>query len=201
MLYQSAIIILLMKMQKIIDRDTKRIIEKVRSEILGFYNLYKLDVDALCRHLGISLLEGEFEDENVSGAITKSDSTYTIVINAGHPHTRKRFTIAHELGHYYAIENGSEIAKDYLEENGNVIKDYVVLNRSDKSEINEDNYQVERQANMIGASVLMPDEMVKSLVDEKLDVSEMASRFGVSESAMAYRLKILNFDTMETLYS
>jgi Zn-dependent peptidase ImmA (M78 family) len=189
-----------MKMQKIIDRETKRIIEKVRSEILGFYNLYRLDLDSLCRHLGISLLEGEYEDENVSGALTKNDG-YTIVINSNHSLPRKRFTIAHELGHYYAIENGSEIAKEFMEQNGNLIKDYLVVNRSDKSEIDENNYQVERQANMIGASILMPDEMVKSLVNENLDIPEMAIKFGVSESAMSYRLKILNFDPMETLYS
>lgn len=183
--------------QKLLDKDTEKIIGKVTEFTSGYYKHYMLDLDGLCEKLGIGLYEAKFEDENVSGAITKSGDSWQIVVNELHAPTRRRFTVAHELGHYFAIVNNSLPAVEYLEDNNNVIKDYFILNRSDN--VVDDVYQVERQANYIGASILMPENMVKPLFEQNTNPLEMAQKFGVSEAALSYRLKSLGLLTSETL--
>lgn len=184
--------------QKLLDKETEKITAVALNETSGFYKHNMLDLDSLCEHLNIKLYEANFDDDNVSGAITKDGSNWTIVVNEQHPPVRKRFTVAHELGHYFAIVNNSFPAVEYLEDNDNMIKDYFILNRED--EVVDDIYQVERQANIIGASILMPEPMVRSLFDEKNStITDMAQKFGVSEAAMSFRLKSLNLCTAEML--
>src|SRR6185437_2619912 len=113
----------------------------------------------------------KFDDSNMSGTLSK-DGEWAIVVNEEHPVQRRRFTIAHELGHFFAIENGSISAVEYLEDNDNVIRDYYVMNRSE--EVTDDNYDTERQANMIAAEILMPEKMVHALIDEKSSIQQMA---------------------------
>ena len=66
------------------------------------------NVDMLCRKENIQVRYinfGEIEDlvkKKISGAIQKSpDGRVTILVNEKDIETRARFTIAHELGHYY----------------------------------------------------------------------------------------------------
>lgn len=183
--------------QKLLDKDTEKIIEKVATLASGYYKHYSLDLDGLCEHLGIKLMEAKFDDPNVSGAITRDGESWTIVVNELHPVARRRFTVAHELGHYFAVINDSLPAVEYLEDNNNVIKDYFILNR--ESEVADDVYQVERQANMIGAALLMPRDKIKALFDQGVGPIEMTGKFGVSEAALSYRLKSLGLVTSETM--
>lgn len=183
--------------QKLLDKETEKIVEKVSDITSSFYKHNMLDLDGLCDNLGIQLLEAKYEDDNISGAITKDGNRWIIVVNESHPPTRKRFTVAHELGHYFAVINESLPAEEYLEDNDNVIKDYFILNRTE--EVADDVYQVERQANFIGASILMPESMIRSLFEQSVSPPDMAQRFGVSESALSYRLKSLGLITSENL--
>lgn len=183
--------------QKLLDKDTEKIITKVSTYTSGFYKHFSLDLDHLCEQLGVKLLESKFDDPNVSGAITRDGDTWTIVVNELHPTSRRRFTVAHELGHYFAVINNSLPAVEYLEDNDNVIKDYFILNR--ESEVIDDVYQIERQANMIGAALLMPEDKVKSLFQKGTSPVDMTREFGVSEAALSYRLKSLGLITPETL--
>ena len=183
--------------QKLLDKETDRIVNIALEETSGFYKHNMLDLDNLCAHLNVKIYEANLEDENVSGVISKDGSSWTIIVNELHSSVRKRFTVAHELGHYFAIINNSLPAVEYLEDNDNMIKDYFILNREEN--VIDDIYQVERQANMIGASILMPEPMVRSLLEEKNSVIDMAQKFGVSEAAMTFRLKSLNLCTTEML--
>ncbi len=185
------------QVQKIIDSHTESIIQELKVELSGYYDKYSLDIDAVCKKFGIKLLEAEFPNQ-LSGTLIKENGDWVIAVNSLHAPTRRRFTVAHELGHFLAIQNESEIALDYLERNGGVIKDNVSINRAEV-DANEDDYQVERQANHIAAAILMPDDKVLALNEEGLDVAEMARRFEVSESAMSYRLKSLKIEPMELI--
>src|SRR5271167_4116851 len=67
-------------------------------------NKYKenapVDVKLLIKELGLKFSEVNYGHE-ISGAIEKSgDDTYVITVNSRDSDTRKRFTMAHELGHY-----------------------------------------------------------------------------------------------------
>ena len=182
--------------QALLDLQTKRVIQETVMELSGFYKHTLLDLDAICRHYGIDLLEGEFEDENQSGALIKDNGKWSIIVNKHHPLNRKRFTIAHELGHYFAVVKGSTQAEIFLEENGDVIRDYSLMKRTE--EVEEGSYQVERQANMVAAAILMPDDMVTNFYNKGLSLSELASEFGVSEIAMDYKLKSMGIDSLES---
>ena len=59
-----------------------------------------VDVIGLANALGIEVYEEEFDNNAVSGYISKDDNGYFICVNKMHPATRKQFTIAHEIGHF-----------------------------------------------------------------------------------------------------
>lgn len=182
--------------QKLLDRETQRIIGEVKQEVTGYYKHTLLDLDAVCSANSIELLEGRFEDENQSGAIYKENEQWFIVVNEDHPINRKRFTIAHELGHFFAVDKDSIQAVVHFENQNEVIKDYSLMKRTE--EIEDGAYQIERQANMIAAAILMPDDMVRTLYDKKLSLSELAEQFGVSEAAMDNKLKSMGIETLES---
>lgn len=118
------------------------------------------------------------EDFEGSGHIQRLDKPRTalITINASESYVRKRFTLAHEIGHY---------ALGHLER-------YEHLPRDTPAEFSASSSSpLERQANDFAARLLMPENMVKYLITEQGEtrVEGLARRFGVSQVAMAYRLK------------
>lgn len=94
----------------------------------------------------------------------------TIYINTNKSLTHQRFTLAHELGHYF-LGHGSRM-RDTKEQ----------LVKRDPAEIS---------ANRFAAELLMPEKKVREYVRDFLSVQEMAERFRVSEQAMELRLKNL----------
>jgi Zn-dependent peptidase ImmA (M78 family) len=104
---------------------------------------------------------------------------------------RKRFTIAHEIGHHilgHQFEAGSHVHVD----RGNFISQ-----RGPRASQGVDPKEIE--ANQFAASLLMPSVWVRAaaakiqshgpLVDRH--VEELANEFGVSEQAMTIRLTTL----------
>ena len=87
---------------------------------------------------------------------------------------RQRFTIAHEVGHY-ALGHmvGKTLFRDTTETFTGRVYD-----------------SVEVEANRFAADLLMPASLVKSAIEQDgiQTVSQLAQRFGVSASAMRWRL-------------
>lgn len=122
--------------------------------------------------------------QKVAGGIfrEKSGPTY-IFINEDENRFRQRFTLAHELGHYYKR----------FSENEYEFTDY----RNDMSSTGTDPEEI--FANHFAGCLLMPEEEVHSLHDElKENLSEngvviaLAKKFDVSVDAMKVRLKVLD---------
>lgn len=151
----------------------------------ALYNKNELQIEKLCKKLNLGCFSAEFEDD-ISGAIAKdADSeSYSIYVNRKHPRNRRRFTLAHEIGHYISFKKGS-YSKSELEKNGE-LEDYAISYRKDG--VSSD---AETEANLIAAELLMPQRMLENLMKEKLTPEEMAERFFVSPSAMTIRLKDL----------
>ena len=127
------------------------------------------------------------DDVDLSGKIEKQYKEITIWVNRLHSKGRRRFTVAHELGHYYF-----DIPKS-----GGKYKDYM-FNRS--SETNA----VEIRANQFAAALLMPQNLLDAAI-EKLDINancisfyndvyNLAKAFDVSEQAMRFRLTNLGYN-------
>jgi len=146
-----------------------------------------VDVERIASQLKIIILEQELDD--ISGLLITNTASKIIGVNKKHPVVRKRFTIAHELGHFclgHQLEPGEHVFVD----RGNFISA-----RGTRAATGMDPKEVE--ANQFAASLLMPAEIVAreakrvrgsapGLFDTH--VSELAAAFAVSEQAMTIRL-------------
>ena len=139
-----------------------------------------VDVDGLAKALGIYLHEA-FLGDRISGMLEFKRGQYKISVNASHPETRKRFTVAHELGHYL-------LHKDLI---GHGIDDTVAYRSEDVGKYHNTDigpYE-ETQANRFAASLLMPSKLVRSAFKSGDSIAKMASDFKVSEQSMECRVK------------
>lgn len=112
-----------------------------------------------------------------SGMLIPADRL--IVVNASEamsgdtPTRRHRFTIAHELGHWICHAKGIEEAPTFC-------RSQDVAQDTDRD--------VEREANVFGAELLMPEAAVRYAWAAFPDTAELAVRFGVSVLAAQWRL-------------
>ncbi|GAB3832932.1 ImmA/IrrE family metallo-endopeptidase [Pontibacter rugosus] len=149
----------------------------------------------IAKALGLSIKSYDLGD-GVSGALLFDDNKAVIGINPSESRERKRFTIAHEIGHFYLHKSHSPlfVDKDILfpDKGKNGVK---VLFRDGKSASGE--VKVEREANAFAAALLMPVNLLKremnalELDDFKHDeeiINALAKRFRVSTIAMTFRL-------------
>lgn len=118
--------------------------------------------------LGLSVAEAELE---VSGLLLPSERE--IWLNAAEPEARRRFTLAHELGHWVCQCLEGQTAPVYCRP-----KD--VSTAADRA--------LEREANVFAAELLMPWPNVRRAYEERPDSKTVARDFGVSGEAIAWRL-------------
>lgn len=158
----------------------------------------RMNLSKLCEDLGIEVFNFDFTDKHISGAIArdKNNETWKIFVRASDSPRRKRFTVAHELGHYFSYVNNSK-SKEYIDNaDDGVIKDYAIMLRSDVME-QPQHKEAELEANEIAAELLMPETAVSDFFKQGKTVEEMADVFVVSESAMTVRLLSLGYKMME----
>ena len=143
-----------------------------------------VNLTALARHLDVNIRHQAFDD-NISGCIHKTEDGWEIVVNAKHPKTRQRFTLAHELGHFIYHRNR-------LGQGTNDTRAY----RADPNAAFY-NSDIERkhevEANKFAAGLLMPiDQVVHAVRTTRLnDPAVLAPLFGVSPAAMQIRIEAL----------
>lgn len=105
----------------------------------------------------------------VSGASQWQDGRWLVLINSAEPHTRQRYTAAHELKHFIDHQ-----LKDTA---------YPAVGEFTSHE------RREQIADYFAATLLMPRKWVKRAWGEGIqDVAELARLFDVSREAMRYRL-------------
>lgn len=98
----------------------------------------------------------------------------TIHVNGSDPEVRQRFTIAHELGHYFLGHN--DAYRDVYTSNGYHNQD-------------------EKLANNFAAEILMPKDKVEYYMDQLIikNMSHLARIFNVSKEALLIRLGKLGY--------
>jgi Zn-dependent peptidase ImmA (M78 family)/transcriptional regulator with XRE-family HTH domain len=133
-----------------------------------------VDVYEIARGCGVQVLRWEF-DESISGLLLDFDGRAVIGVNKNHAVVRRRFTVAHELGHYL-LEHGERFHLD--------------LTTSASWHGDPPGYDpnVERAANVFAAELLMPAPWVIADSRNQDSVAALARRFGVSHEAMGFRL-------------
>jgi len=145
-----------------------------------------IEVVAIANFYGFRVYEIPMDD-NVSGMIISDkeniknfDTNKIIVVNANHAQTRKRFTVAHELGHYILQGQPQEC---YAHRDSGVYS------------------EAEKDANSFASALLMPEkdvlneiEQLKSIYGNISDAAieaNIANKFNVSKSAADVRIKKL----------
>ena len=140
-----------------------------------------VNVHLLCRALGIGLHEVPLPG-HITGQIECSrGKRYVIKINSEDSDTRKRFTIAHALGHwvYHRPVMGAGICDSQAYTS---IPSATFHNR-------RIGLKEEIQANKFAARLLMPEALIYAHQDKGVtDSAALADLFGVSEATMKIRL-------------
>lgn len=129
---------------------------------------------------GIHLCELSGSDD-IFGAIVRQASNVVIAVNPSQHPNRQRFTIAHELGHFFCHPSRAE----------HVDRDFRVhwRNRESSQGINWE----EIEANRFAAELLMPERFLRTDLAGTAALSEsvirsLATRYRVSSVAMKFRL-------------
>jgi Zn-dependent peptidase ImmA (M78 family) len=119
--------------------------------------------------LGLRVEEAELD--SVSGFLLPAERR--ICLNARDVPARRRFTLAHEVGHWVCQCQEGRTAPVYCR-------------AEDVSAADAPARALEREANVFAAELLMPEPAVRTAYAG--DASGVAASFGVSEEAMAWRL-------------
>ncbi len=137
-----------------------------------------LDVYGLSNALDIIIKDKKFEEDkkDFSGILYKNSNTkkWIILVNRDHHPNRKRYTIAHELGHWCLHKHQKSLFEDKIFFRGG---------NSEKSEW---------QANDFASEILMPENDFRAKIESGInEVEDLAREFQVSTIALRIRVKKL----------
>lgn len=143
----------------------------------GFYTGNSLNIEEVVKSFNDIQIVYEQMEANQSGSISNVNGKWVICINKNHNVKRQRFTLAHELGHYI-LHKGKNV--EFVD---------TTFFRSDEMD------SIEYSANEFAARLLMPEIVVRNLIDNEhiKNIGVLAEQFGVSSLAMKYRVLSLGY--------
>ncbi len=148
-----------------------------------------IDVERVAKHLRLKIAYVDLGDDVSGLLISKGDAT-AIAIQASDAPNRRRFTIAHEIGHFYLRHQFK------LGEHVHVDHGHVITPRNSRSSTGVDPKEID--ANQFAASLLMPSKLLEASIKalrtfslRDSHVTRLANEFEVSEQAMTIRLSTL----------
>jgi Zn-dependent peptidase ImmA (M78 family) len=160
-----------------IQKDATAAAERILGTFWG--DDIPVDPVRIARGLGIQVLDARLDPQVAGALVKKGDRDPSIVLNADDSSKRKRFTCAHEIGHYVKRDATEEY--EYLD-----LRGQLASAGTDPDE---------RYANAFAASLLMPERQVRRLHKDGFGEVELAAIFDVSREAMHYRLTNLSLHT------
>lgn len=150
-----------------------------------------VNVTAIAESKGAIVVQEANEDDFSGFLFRSSDSAPIIGVNAKHPPTRRRFTIAHELAHLVLHPKS-----------GVHVDEGVFQMRDARASAGTDEEEVE--ANRFAAELLMPRSFLEAdiealgsiYLDDEKTIANLAKRYRVSSQSMAIRLSSLGLVRM-----
>lgn len=146
-------------------------------------------VTDMAERLGATVIEESLESD-VSGILYREDNGPSIIaVNARHALVRRRFSVAHEIGHL-RLHAGRPVIVDHL------VRGRVDM-RDQRSSLATSQEEIE--ANGFAAALLMPPEWISADIENSLGatasrtVESLALRYDVSSQAMELRLINLGY--------
>lgn len=167
-------------------------IENKAQLILNSLKLHSapIPVDDVAKRSGVILVAFDL-GEDVSGLLHMKEGSASIGFNPNESKLRQRFTIAHELGHYFLHREDDKIFVD----NENYYQS-IMFRTTKQLNLSDSDYQREKEANAFAAALLMPQNLIQKelkkyngydLSDNSM-ITELAKKFEVSIQAMSYRI-------------
>jgi Zn-dependent peptidase ImmA (M78 family) len=170
---------------------TRAVVRQRAQGVLANQGVHRppIKVESLARRLGLAIVQADLDD-GVSGVLVRDGSDTYICVRRRDPRIRRRFTVAHEIGHF-VLEHQFAASRHV-----HVDRERQVLQRGPAASTGLDPLEVE--ANQFAAELLMPADWVRTEVsalgDPPLsdrDVETLAKGFDVSVQAMLHRLDSL----------
>lgn len=166
------------------DNATRIMINSLTQDILTLFNIQIpiQDIDELVGMLGGSI---QTDFSCTDGSVVKEGESFRILVSPFQDEKRRRFTIAHELGHLFLHMGYLTNAELWERQDENI---YHRLGSSEK----------EYQANEFAAAFLMPQKeyikiMNENIIGNKVNTSKVAEYFNVSVEAASNRGKFLGY--------
>lgn len=132
-----------------------------------------VDLAAIAGGEGLQVKLMESWPSKVSGLLLRD--ACLIGINARHSRTRRRFSLAHELGHWF-------MRHDFPWHEREITID------QPPAPLDEEKYPIEKEANEFAGELLAPRAMLKLAVSTNGDPNALAAMFDMSSQAMWIQL-------------
>ena len=149
--------------------------------LYGFETSDDLVLEDLAMALGVVVLEGDLKAAD-AWLLRKGGSGIIRVSSAIPEYGRRRFAVAHELGHW-------SLHRDVTQLVSCTSKDMIARYRASVPEL---------EANFFAAELLMPEHLFRPALSESRPtaafVNNLADRFGTTRTSTAYRIADLTTD-------
>lgn len=157
------------------EQKAREVLAEIEAEV-------PVDVKSVAESLDLSIVEQDLEG-SVSAMLVVKDGHGVIGVNANHHPNRRRFSVAHEIGHYLLHRDSASVFVDAAP----------VFFRDNTSSAGTKQQEIE--ANAFAAELLIPGtilrEQVKHQAVDLYDdaaVHRLAREFGVSAQALTIKL-------------
>lgn len=178
-------------------RVRRKFIQNLVNQLLSSNNIESapVNLEKITKSLQIEVIK-QVADDKIAGFLVKDfdNKNALIGVNENHHPNRQRFTIAHEIGHYF-LHNYEGV---HFDGKNTGLQVYL---RDDKSATGLD--VEEREANLFAAELLMPEHLLEKdisaideiylLDEEDFTIKELAANYNVSVRALTYRLSNLGY--------
>lgn len=169
------------------NNELRMLINNLTQDIIDLYDIQIpiQNINDVVAVLGGRVEESVDIDNMSDGSIRKQENGFVIYVSPFQSAARKKFTIAHELGHLF-LHMGYKINDDLW----NTQKNSTYYRAGDSL--------MEYQANEFAAALLMPQKEYRKIMDQytiedQVETDKVAKYFGVSVSAASNRGKFLGY--------
>lgn len=169
------------------NMEQRILINNITQDIISNYgiNIPINNIEEVVRQLGGNVEESLKMDFFADGSVRREGDRFSIIISPFQSEERKKFTIAHELGHLF-LHMGYQI------------NDELWNSQEDLTYYRSGESLLEYQANEFAAALLMPKKSYEEIMSKNIDgkyvcTSKIAEYFGVSVSAASNRGKFLGY--------
>lgn len=140
-------------------------------------NLVPVDLGKVCEYLGFRYIEVNNFPNSLSALCIEQGGVKYAAVNASHHPHRKRFSLAHELGHWVLGHTHSYSRSDVTIDNPPEPEDSIKNNAIEESEADE-----------FAGELLVPLMHLKKHISQTPDIEKLATIFNVSTQVVSIRL-------------